>query len=141
MGSIRFQTADFQKRNQDLEELMYSFLGSIRRTSFLQDRIPKLDEQMTGYFKAQGDEFYQYLNKKFSDNEQALKMLDFLTSDLRYVKAKYLKFYEKYGDTMSEVTWRSFPKEFNEFSREMMARLRIEKEYLFPLLDQLQVQE
>jgi len=116
---------------------MYAIMGSIRRTAYIQDRMPELSEKIMVYFKSQDDEFYLYLNKKFADNEQALKMLEFLSCDLRYVRAKYLKFIERYADTMSEIAWRNFPREFNEFSRELMGRFQIEREYLIPLLEQL----
>ena len=110
--------------------------------SYAQDK-PKLRElydNLHNHFARQDQKFYERLSLFFVEDRPTVKMLEFLTHDLKDLKIKYLVFYDHHSGEMGVGHPRSFPLEFNEFSAHILARIKIEEEYLFPLIAKLPAQ-
>lgn len=128
---------NFQQNQQLIEKSIYAILRGMRNDVVLHTHLPQLNEQLAGYMSYQDDEFYKYLRKMFAGDKQTLKILEFLSTDAKYILGRYLEFFDRYSARATEVSWHMFPKDFSGFSREIMSRFQIEKEYLFPLLQKL----
>jgi len=137
MDYARLTSQDFQKKHRAIEDTVYAILGSIRSQSVVRARMRLLSEQIASYLSYQEDGFYTHMNKSYAGNHQALKMLEFLSNDVKYIMSRYLKFFDRFSEDKDVAVWRNFPREFSTFSRELMARFQVEKDYLFPLMDQL----
>jgi len=137
MDPERHLHKDFQRNQQLIEKTIYAILRGIRNDLIVHTYLPQLNEQMAAYMGFQDDAFYKFLNKKYTDDKQILKVLEFLATDAKYILGRYLEFFDRFSSFKAEVGWSMFPKEFSDFSREIMSRFQIEKEYLFPLLDRL----
>ena len=85
----------------------------------------------------QNEEFWEQLNSFYKDNREATKMLEFLIHNLKDLKVKYLIFFDIYNDEWGHVGSKNFSKDFMNFAEEILVRIKLEEEYLFPLLEKL----
>jgi len=141
MDPERLLYNNFEQNQKLIEKTIYAILRGLRNDLVVHTHLPQLNEQLAGYWGYQNDQFYKYLNKKFANDRQTLKMLEFLSTDAKYMLGRYLQFFDRFTAKTAEVSWEMFPREFSDFSREIMSRFQIEKEYLFPLLDRLRDHE
>ena len=68
---------------------------------------------------------------------EALKMLEFLSHDLKDIKVKFLLFSDRHSGEVLDLSARSFPKDLQDFMKEIIDRFNAEEEYLFPLIAKL----
>lgn len=111
----------------DIQPLLRAYLQA-------KPKILAWNKQLLDYFKLQDREFWDRLEVFYMENREASKMLEFLSVDLKDVKIKYLAFFEKHSGEMQDTKARSFPKDFTDFAGLITARIKVEEEYLFPLL-------
>ncbi len=111
-----------------------------RSYTHVKPKIRDLHAQVLVHFERQGKGFYQQLSHFYSEDREASKMLEFLVHDFKEIKIKYLIFYDRHSGEMADVNARSFPKDFMEFVDALIARIKIEQEYLFPLLNKFSQQ-
>ncbi|MFH1359446.1 MAG: hemerythrin domain-containing protein [Candidatus Omnitrophota bacterium] len=99
--------------------------------------IRALRERLLAHLSKQDDDFFDDLRKVHQYDLHALKMIEFLSKDVRNTKVKYLIFFEKYSGEMGDFGSKAFPKDLMTFSDDIIGRLRIEEEYMLPLFAQV----
>ena len=127
-------------RGQESILLTLSELQGISR-SYLQakPKLRVLREQILNYFGRQDQALMDRLFAQNMENREKIKLLEFLDHDIKAIKIKFLIFSEQYSGDTGDHGRPAFPKDFQEFTREMVARFKIEEEYLFPFLQELPV--
>lgn len=82
----------------------------------------------------QDKEFFQRVTASLADDRPAGKTLEFLEHDLKELKIAYLTFMDKHSAELADQHPNSFIKDFSNFSQTILARIKVEEEYLLPLL-------
>lgn len=108
-----------------------------RSYSQVKPHLRALHEKVLAHLGRQDKVLIAKLTEAAGDNREAAKMLEFLVFDLKNIKIKYLIFYDNHSGEMADINARTFPKDFQEFSDELITRIKMEEEYLFPLLKKL----
>ena len=103
-------------------------------------KLRELNEKLLAHLGLQTDSFFKKLSDSCALDHETRKMLEFLTHDLKDLKIKYLIFFDKHTGEMGVMSARTFLKDFNEFSEAILMRMKIEEDYLFPLLKRLEVE-
>lgn len=117
---------------------------SVVARSYSQARahLHELEERLLAHLGRQDKEFYKRLLDYYSEQREQKKMIEFLIHDLKETKVNYLIFFEKHMDTsVPAVAARNFPKDFAEFKESIINRVKVEEEYLFPLLQRMPLPE
>ena len=127
----------FRLSHEILTDSISQIHQSLRSYNQAKPKLRDLYNNLHNHFARQDPKFYERLVLHYIDDRPATKMLEFLTHDLKDFKIKYLVFYDQHTGEMGGGHPRSFPMEFNEFSASILARVKIEEEYLFPLIEKL----
>ena len=98
-------------------------------------KLNVVEELLLNHFGRQDEKFFNDLMGFYQSDRQRLKMLEFLSVDLKDIKIQYLTFCDRYWGEWSDIKMRNFPKDFTDFTALILQRVRIEEEYLFPLLE------
>ena len=115
-------------------------LQNLRSYNQVKPKLREFNTIVLAHLGRQNKNFYDCLTEYYSNDREACKMQEFLLHDMKDLKIKYLIFTDKHSGEFADNNYRNFPKEFIEFSREIIERIRIEEEYLFPLLKELPAQ-
>jgi hypothetical protein len=99
------------------------------RTAFVQ-----LGEVLLAHFGSQDERFFGVLQDFFAQDREALKIIEFLIVDLKDMKIRYLVFDDRYGSPPTGNEAKTFAKDFRELAEAIIVRIRMEEEYLVPLL-------
>ncbi len=99
--------------------------------------LRSLREILAMFLGRQDQALFDRLYQFYSDDRPSTKMIDFLVHDLKDIKIQYLIFFDKYSTESWLSRSSSFPKDFGDFSSQVLARIKIEEEYLFPLLQKM----
>ncbi len=110
------------------------FLRSYREA---RSRIISLKEQLLVFLSRQDKRMFDELYAFHKGDRQSTKMVDFILHDLKDIKVKYLIFFDKHSGEVFDTSAASFPRDFSDFSAQIIGRLKIEEEYLFPLLKEM----
>lgn len=97
----------------------------------------EFEQRFLNYCDLQDRAFYSELEDRYAGNREKLKMIEFLLYDLKDTRIAYLAFIEKHPTQTNQSGARSFPLDFTAVSGRILARLQVEEEYLFPLLEGL----
>ena len=97
--------------------------------------LHELSEVLLAHWGQQHEAFWDRLNIFYVDDRERTKMLEFLTHSLKDLKVRYMVFFDQYTGEWGDVGSRNFVKDFTNFSDEVIARIKIEEEYLFPLIE------
>ena len=132
------ETADslrqFKVAHQSILETIDQIQQSVRFYNQVKPHIRILEDQLLVYFGKQDENLYGPLIVHYAANREATKMIEFLRLDLRDLKIKLLIFFDQHSGEMGDQHARNFPKDFMEFAAAVIGRMRIEEDYLFPLL-------
>jgi len=109
----------------------------VRSYSSARALLGGLGEQLLAFLGVEDEEFFRSLRDLLSEDRPALKMLEFLELDLKDLKIKYLVFYDRYTNIPTGNEDRIFLRDYREFSAAIVARVNLESEYLFPLLQRV----
>ncbi|MCB9757754.1 MAG: hypothetical protein H6753_04930 [Candidatus Omnitrophica bacterium] len=94
-------------------------------------------EMIYSYLKRQDDHFYTMMTEFYRDNRSALKMIEFLTVDIKEVRVATFAFFEQYGVANPLEQGRNFARDLRQYKELMINRFRIERDYLLPLLKRI----
>ncbi|MDP8266485.1 MAG: hypothetical protein P9M07_06005 [Candidatus Aceula meridiana] len=97
-------------------------------------RLRALSESLAVFLGHQDKRMFDALYDFYKNDRPSTKMIDFLLHDLKDLKIKYLIFFDKHSGEVLSHHKNSFPKDFMDFQSQVLGRLKIEEEYLFPLL-------
>ena len=107
--------------------------------SYLQGKpnIRAMREIILKHFERENEQLYAHLQSFYHEDRAASKIIEFLVYDLKDTKIQFLVFFDKYTGEMGDMGSRNFLRDFTEFSRVIVQRIKAEEEYLFPLLAKL----
>ena len=100
--------------------------------------VRELNLKLLAHFSRENAGFFSLLREVCLDDRPALKMIEFLELDTKDMKIKVLTFAEEHSGEMEDIRSRNFPRNFTEFSSAVIGRIRLEEDYLFPLLAKLE---
>ena len=96
--------------------------------------LAAMKEILLAHFGRQNNDFFDRLRMFHKDDPKAAKMVEFLRHDLKDIKVQFLAFFDKYTGEMNDSGSPAFLRDFAAFTNQVLARIKIEEEYLFPLL-------
>lgn len=123
--------------HQEIVDSIDQIQPLLRSYSPAKARIREMHKRVLDHFGRQTGKLFDELRAFYKADREALKLIEFLIHDLKDVKIKYLVFADEHSGELSDVKARSFPKDFSGFSSAILGRIKIEEEYLFPLLEKL----
>jgi|SRR3989338_6923642 len=127
----------FRINHEILTDSISQIQLSLRSYNQAKPKLRELYNNLHNHFARQDPKFYERLALHYIEDRPATKMLEFLMHDLKDFKVRYLIFYDQHSGEMGAGHPRSFSFEFNEFANSILARIKIEVDYLFPLLEKL----
>ncbi|MFA5088968.1 MAG: hemerythrin domain-containing protein [Candidatus Omnitrophota bacterium] len=110
---------------------------SLRSYSQVKPAIRELNGILSSHLARQDGAMFRKLHEFYREERGAEKMLEFLLHDLKDIRIQYLIFTENHSGELGDVHSRNFIRNFQDFSRQVIERIRIEEEYLFPLLEKM----
>lgn len=126
-----------QRGHEQLVQNICDIQAVVREYPLAKPKLMQLYNLLIEHLSRQDQEFYQRLQTANGDDRAVIKMLDFLVHDLKELKIAYLTFMDKHTAEVTDIQPHGFPKDFSDFSQLILTRIKIEEEYLFPLLDKL----
>lgn len=123
--------------HQMLAESVSQIQSASRSYSQAKPLLRDFYEKLLNHFSRQGGTFYESLFQFYQDDRPSGKMLEFLLHDLKDLKVRYLVFYELHAAEMTGGHPKTFSLDFAEFSGAILARIRMEEDYLLPLLEKI----
>jgi len=100
-------------------------------------KIREMNHRLTAHLSRQNAVFFDRLRTRYQADRPALKIIEFLAHDIKAMKVKHLVFFDQHSGDMGDMSGRTFPKDFYDFYREVLTRIRIEEEYLLPLVEKM----
>ena len=107
---------------------------NIRSYSKAKPFIRDLQAKLLAHFERQNDSLFKPLEGFHADHRPSAKMIEFLRYDLKDIKIKLLIFFDRHSGEINDMCNRSFPKDFTEFSQAVIGRIKVEEDFLLPLL-------
>ncbi len=129
--------AGFRTSHQGLVNNIDQIQLNLRDYLRVKPHLRELHANLLIHFNRQNKDLFDRLATLYEDDRQASKMLEFLLHDLKDLKVKYLVFYDQHSGELADTHSRNFPKNFMEFAGAILSRVKIEEEYMFPLLEKL----
>jgi len=126
--------SDLRVAQQGIVDTFVQIQPLLRSYVHAKPKIREMREQLLAYLGRQDEEFFSHLRERHYHDREAKKMIEFLMHDLKDIKVQYLIFFEKHSGEMTSPYLKDFPKDFVEFSKLILARFKIEDDYLFPLV-------
>ncbi len=129
--------ANFKTGHQSIVNILEDVQMSARSYAQAKPKIRAMNELTLVHLGRQNDELFDQLRFFYRLDREKTKMVEFLAHDLKDAKIRYLIFSEKHSGELRDLGTPDFPKNFNEFLKEILARIKIEEDYLLPLLKEL----
>lgn len=105
---------------------------SIQNYNEVKPKLRMLYDHLFLHFSYQNNELLVALKAHVLEDRQKSKILDFLEQDIKEAKVRLLAFVDEFPADMGDIRPISFPKKFTDFSRDIMMRMQMERQYLFP---------
>ena len=96
--------------------------------------IRDLQAKLLAHFERQNNSLFKPIEEFYADHRPSAKMIEFLRYDLKDIKIKLLIFFDRHSGEIDDICSRSFPKDFTEFSQAVIGRMKVEEDFLLPLL-------
>lgn len=94
-------------------------------------------EMIYSYLKRQDEQFYATMTEFYRENRSALKMIEFLTVDIKELRVATFAFFEQYGVANPLEQGRNFARDLRGYKQIVLERFRVETDYLLPLLKRM----
>jgi hypothetical protein len=142
MNSSQQLIESFRRAHEEILMIINHITGLTRSYPHARSRLPELEERLLAHLGRQDRNFYQKLSDHYLLQKEQVKMIEFLVHDLKETKIKFLIFFEKHAVQSGNMVGAGFfPKDFTDFKDTIVNRLKMEEEYLLPLLAGLPSQE
>ena len=109
----------------------------VRSYNQAKPKLRALQNTLLDHFSLMKNDLYDFLRAQLQNDSQALKTIEFLDFDIKDIKIKTLVFFDEFPADMGDVHPVNFPKKFSDYTHELAAHLRTERQKLFPLLERL----
>lgn len=129
--------ANLKTSHQAIVNEIDSIQSSARSYTAVKPHLREMSKILLAHFSRQNDPFFDKLRQSTAGDRQAAKMIEFLSYDTKDIKIKFLVFFDRYSGDLADIGSRTFPKDFTDFAREILSRVRLEEDYLFPLIARL----
>ena len=130
-------TENFKTGHQSIVDILDRTQGVVRSYSVAKPNIREMSKILLAHFGRQDKEFFDKLHSFYQSDRQATKMIESLIHDLKDTKVKYLVFFDKYSGEMGDIGSNNFPRDFIAFAHDILGRIKIEEDYLLPLIEKL----
>ena len=127
----------FRKAHDGIVTLIDQIQQVVRFYPKARGKIGELDKVVTLHLTMQDEKLYATLAHHYEAQRDKIKTIEFLVHNLKEIKIKHLMFCDRYQQGVGEIVQRTFPKDFTEYVQELVTRLDLEEEYLFPLIEDL----
>lgn len=124
--------------HQSIADSIDSLRPFLRSYLHAKPHLREFHQRLLTFFSRQDDIFFKALYRSFQDDRNATKIIDFLAHDLKDLKIQFLIFFEKHSGEVLDQNAATFPKDFSDFCALLIARIKIEEERLFPLLEKME---
>jgi len=129
--------SNFKSGHRDLLLAINEVQESLRSYPKAKPRLRDFHEILVSHFGRQDEALYDRLHLSFIGDRSKEKIIEFLSHDLKEVKIKCLLFYDQHSGELADNNYRNFARDFQQFLDSVVARVKVEEEYLFPLLEKL----
>ena len=99
--------------------------------------LRQLHQQLLTHLGRQNSTLFASLKDFYLSKREAEKLIDFLEFDLKETKVKFMVFYDEHSGAFEDSNARSFSRDFGDFSALIRGRIKMEEDYLIPLLEKL----
>jgi len=123
-----------EQGHQAIKEAISAIQVVARSYPAARPRIRELQSVLLTHLGRQDRKLQERLARHYRDGREQTKMLEFLQHDLKEIKVQFLVFFDKYTGELTDFGGNTFPKDFSVFTGTILDRIRIEEEYLFPLV-------
>ena len=130
-------TESFRSSHHLLLESIDQVYQVIRSYPQAKPRLRELGKVILVHLGRQNKTMLDRLVAHHQANRPTSKILEFLIHNLKDIKVKYLLFFDQHSGEPGDVNARNFSRDFQEFAGELINRIKMEEEYLFPLLEDL----
>ena len=128
---------NFKVAHQSIVDSIDGIQPFLRSYLAAKPKIREMKEKLLFHLGKQNSDLFDQLRSWHEHDREATKIIEFLTHDLNDIKIKYLIFFEKYSGELADKGSSNFPLDFTEFSKAVLDRLKVEEEYLLPLLKKI----
>lgn len=127
----------FRIGHQAIVDLLERIQGTARSYPAAKPHIRALATTLVTHFGRQDNRLFEDLRFFYREDRQSSKLLEFVVHDLKDIKIKYLIFFDKHSGELADLGSPTFPRNFTDFSKDILARIKIEEEYLLPLIEKM----
>lgn len=127
----------YKTAHQSIIDSVDQLMPLLRSYSQAKPKLRILHQKLLNHFGRQNQELFDRLRDCHRSDPDTLKLLDFLLHESKGIRIQFLLFSDKHSGEMGDVNARTFPLDFQNFIRDLIAYLKIEDEYLLPLLERL----
>ena len=96
-----------------------------------------LHQQLLTHLGRQDGTLFASLKNFYLSKRESEKLIEFLEFDLMEIKVKFMVFYDEHSGASEDSNARSFSRDFGDFSALIRERIKMEEDYLIPLLEKL----
>jgi hypothetical protein len=132
-----FDLNQFSLAHGSLLEVIDHIQPFVRSYAEVRLKLRELEKRLFLFFGKEDKAFFDTLYVFYEEDRPSSKMIDFLIHDLKELKINYLTFFDQHSAEATALHARSFPKDFSIFSDQIIGRIKIEQEYLLPLLEKM----
>ena len=123
--------------HQTIAEALDSTQLSLRSSRETNKQLYDLREKLLSAFGQQDKVMIDALYAFYEGDRLSIKMIDFLVHDLKDIKIKFLIFFDKHTGEVWNKKKGSLSGDFLDFAAQIVAHLKSQEEYLFPLLEKM----
>jgi hypothetical protein len=134
---MRDTAPEFHNRHQSIINALKKIEESMHSFTHAKACIHELQTHLLQHYMFQDDLFFEQLTLFFSQDDHTIKLLEFIKIDLHDKKVKTLTFFDKHSFDGFHIYPGKFMRDFDEFAKYTMERVRLEQERLLPLLEKL----
>jgi len=134
---MEYNIKDFHVAHQAIVNLFEQIQTSTRSYAEVKPKLRQLEDVLSGHLGKQDNAFFDRLSHLHKNDRKSVKMIEFLSEDIKNVKVSYLTFMEEHSGDMGDIGSNEFPVKFTKLLQEILDRFKIEEEYLFPLLEKI----
>ena len=138
MDNPKDMIAKIKVHHQCLVDSLNQIRPLVRSYHETKPLMRELQEILLAHFQFQSKSFYEQLRDFYAEDHKAQKMIEFLVQDLKELKVQTLILFDDHPGDMMDIKPGHFLKDFEVFSKSLLDRINIERDYLIPMVEKLE---